>query len=327
MNSLIIRKGDIFYADLSPVVGAEQSGIRPVVVIQNDIANKYVPTVIVACITSDIKKSKLPTHVEISADEYGLNRNSIIILEQVRTIDKRRIRDRIGKLSEADINKVERAIAVSLDFKIENTIDDKEKDNVIKDVEEINMAISILKGFAKKNNIEQYIYNEEIEEKYKKLIEDLSEDFSDLSSEFKNMYSIVSPLVEKQKIARGKLTEYATIEYFKNNEYEAEKGDNILDKLKIDVVAKDDKYKIFTQVKAGQISSKEIVKLVKIVKDLDHSYDEEGLSRMACVCADTFPPSSDMIRIRLEKEYEIPIMFIHKYQVLKLCPQYKSTVS
>ena len=87
----MIRRGEIYYADLSPVVGSEQGGVRPVLIVQNDIGNKYSPTVIVAAITSQINKAKLPTHIEISASEYGLPKDSVILLEQIRTIDKKRL--------------------------------------------------------------------------------------------------------------------------------------------------------------------------------------------------------------------------------------------
>ena len=89
MATMVVKRGDIFYADLSPVIGSEQGGIRPVIIIQNDIGNKYSPTVIVSAITSQINKAKLPTHVEISSVEYGLNRDSVVLLEQIRTLDKK----------------------------------------------------------------------------------------------------------------------------------------------------------------------------------------------------------------------------------------------
>ena len=92
---MTVRRGDIFYADLSPVVGSEQGGIRPVIIIQNDMGNKYSPTVICAAITSQINKAKLPTHIEISAEKYGLVKDSVILLEQIRTIDKKRLREKI----------------------------------------------------------------------------------------------------------------------------------------------------------------------------------------------------------------------------------------
>lgn len=91
---MIVKRGDIYYADLSPVVGSEQGGIRPVLVIQNDIGNKYSPTVIAAAITSQINKAKMPTHIELAAKDYGLNKDSVILLEQIRTIDKRRLREK-----------------------------------------------------------------------------------------------------------------------------------------------------------------------------------------------------------------------------------------
>ncbi|SEF60352.1 mRNA interferase MazF [Caloramator fervidus] len=110
----IVKRGDIFYADLSPVVGSEQGGIRPVLVIQNDIGNKYSPTVIVAAITSQINKAKLPTHVEIKSSEYGLNKDSVILLEQIRTIDKRRLREKLGHISDEMMKQVDYALKISL---------------------------------------------------------------------------------------------------------------------------------------------------------------------------------------------------------------------
>lgn len=94
---MTVKRGDIYYADLSPVVGSEQGGIRPVLIIQNDVGNKYSPTVIAAAITSRINKAKMPTHIELSANEYGLNKDSVILLEQIRTIDKRRLREKSEK--------------------------------------------------------------------------------------------------------------------------------------------------------------------------------------------------------------------------------------
>ena len=109
-----IKRGDIFFADLSPVVGSEQGGVRPVVVVQNDVGNKYSPTVIVAAITSQLHKAKLPTHVGITADTYGLPKNSVILLEQVRTIDKKRLREKIGVFDEKTIYKINEALKTSL---------------------------------------------------------------------------------------------------------------------------------------------------------------------------------------------------------------------
>ena len=110
---MVIKRGDIYYADLSPVIGSEQGGIRPVLIVQNDIGNKYSPTVIAAAITSQINKAKLPTHIEISAQEYGLVRDSVILLEQVRTIDKKRLREKIGHLDEELMDRVNDALTVS----------------------------------------------------------------------------------------------------------------------------------------------------------------------------------------------------------------------
>ena len=108
-----VRRGDIFYADLSPVVGSEQGGVRPVLIVQNDTGNKHSPTVIAAAITSQINKAKLPTHIELQAKTYGLSKDSVVLLEQIRTIDKRRLKEKMGKLDDGLMNKVDSAIAVS----------------------------------------------------------------------------------------------------------------------------------------------------------------------------------------------------------------------
>ena len=111
MNS--VRRGDIFYADLSPVVGSEQGGLRPVLIIQNDIGNRYSPTVIAAAITSRISKTRLPTHIDIYADQVGLAKDSVILLEQIRTLDKRRLKEKMGHLDDSIMDTVNTAIAIS----------------------------------------------------------------------------------------------------------------------------------------------------------------------------------------------------------------------
>lgn len=108
-----IKRGDIFYADLSPVVGSEQGGLRPVLIIQNDIGNRYSPTVIAAAITSRMGKTRLPTHIDIHADRVGLAKDSVILLEQIRTLDKRRLKEKMGHLDGAVMTQVNNAIAVS----------------------------------------------------------------------------------------------------------------------------------------------------------------------------------------------------------------------
>jgi mRNA interferase MazF len=113
-SPLIVKRGDVYFADLSPVVGSEQGGVRPVLVIQNDIGNRFSPTVIVAAITAQIQKAKLPTHVEIDAKRYGFERDSVILLEQVRTIDKQRLTDKITHLDDEMMEKVDEALQVSL---------------------------------------------------------------------------------------------------------------------------------------------------------------------------------------------------------------------
>ena len=112
----MIKRGELYYADLSPVVGSEQGGVRPVLVVQNDVGNKYSPTVIAAAVTSKLTKAKLPTHIELDASLYGLSKNSVVLLEQIRTLDKRRLKERIGELPSGTMQKVNGALLVSLGF-------------------------------------------------------------------------------------------------------------------------------------------------------------------------------------------------------------------
>lgn len=112
----MIKRGELYYADLSPVVGSEQGGVRPVLVVQNDVGNKYSPTVIAAAVTSRINKAKLPTHIELGAKEYGLPKDSVVLLEQIRTLDKCRLKDRIGEIPTDVMAKVNRALMISLGF-------------------------------------------------------------------------------------------------------------------------------------------------------------------------------------------------------------------
>ena len=109
-----VKRGDIYYADLSPVVGSEQGGMRPVLIIQNDVGNRYSPTVIAAAITSRLGKTKLPTHIDVHAERAGLSRDSVVLLEQLRTLDKRRLKEKMGHLDEDVMGEIDTAIAVSL---------------------------------------------------------------------------------------------------------------------------------------------------------------------------------------------------------------------
>ena len=111
-----IKRGQIYYADLSPVVGSEQGGTRPVLIIQNDVGNKYSPTVIACAVTSQLTKAKLPTHIEVKQGQFGLPKDSVILLEQIRTLDKRRLKERVGELDAAAMARVDRAILISLGF-------------------------------------------------------------------------------------------------------------------------------------------------------------------------------------------------------------------
>lgn len=111
-----IKRGELYYADLSPVIGSEQGGVRPVLVVQNDVGNRYSPTVIAAAVTSKMTKAKLPTHIELCASDYGLSKDSVVLLEQIRTIDKRRLKERIGLLSDRVMSLVDNALLISLGF-------------------------------------------------------------------------------------------------------------------------------------------------------------------------------------------------------------------
>ena len=117
---MTVERGDIYYADLSPVIGSEQGGLRPVVIVQNDVGNKHSPTVIAAAITSKTSKAKLPTHIEVYAENHGLSKDSVILLEQVRTIDKQRLKEKMGHLEDELMEKVNNAINVSFGLS-ENT--------------------------------------------------------------------------------------------------------------------------------------------------------------------------------------------------------------
>ena len=116
MNKLVIKRGDIYYADLRPVVGSEQGGIRPVLIIQNDTGNKHSPTVIVAAITSKMNKAKLPTHIELNSNDYDIVKDSVILLEQLRTIDKKRLKDKVCHLEGNIMDRVNQALIVSLEL-------------------------------------------------------------------------------------------------------------------------------------------------------------------------------------------------------------------
>lgn len=113
VGTVIVHRGDIYYADLSPVVGSEQGGVRPVLIVQNDVGNKFSPTVIAAAITSRHDKADLPTHIEVNAENSGLLKDSVVLLEQVRTIDKHRLKEKMGTLDSSSMNRVNRALSIS----------------------------------------------------------------------------------------------------------------------------------------------------------------------------------------------------------------------
>lgn len=108
-----IKRGDIYYADLSPVVGSEQGGIRPVLIVQNNVGNRYSPTVIAAAITSQVNKAKMPTHISLGARSFGLTKDSVVLMEQIRTLDKKRLREKMGTIDEENMHRIDEALAVS----------------------------------------------------------------------------------------------------------------------------------------------------------------------------------------------------------------------
>ena len=112
----MIKRGEIYFADLSPVIGSEQGGIRPVLVVQNNVGNKYSPTIIAAAITSQLEKAKLPTHIQLPAEKFGLPKDSVVLLEQIRTLDKKRLKEKIGELPISMMTKVNEALLISLGF-------------------------------------------------------------------------------------------------------------------------------------------------------------------------------------------------------------------
>ena len=118
---MTIKRGDIFYADLSPVIGSEQGGIRPVLIVQNDIGNKHSPTVIAAAITSQKEKSKLPTHIELHSENCGLAKNSVVLLEQIRTLDKKRLKEKMGNLDNSIMDMINSALSISFGLINDNT--------------------------------------------------------------------------------------------------------------------------------------------------------------------------------------------------------------
>ena len=122
---MVIRRGDIFYADLRPVVGSEQGGVRPVLIIQNDVGNRHSPTVICAAITSQMNKAKLPTHVELDCKKYALVKDSVVLLEQLRTIDKKRLKDKVCHLGDDIMGQVNNALEISLSLVNSHSVDER----------------------------------------------------------------------------------------------------------------------------------------------------------------------------------------------------------
>lgn len=326
---IVVRRGEIFYADLSPVIGSEQGGIRPVVVISNEINNRYAPTIIVAAITSQINKAKLPIHVEISAEEHGFNKDSVVLLEQIKTIDKRRLKDKISVMNNNDMLKIDKAINISLDI---NNLYTKENNDTESKEKNIKFAIELLEGTLKKGISENYSeqFNlEDIRNGFKimnSINNDMNEKLEVINS---NVIKKIDNIDEKMKkvtirnqLAKGQLNEFAVIDYFEKYNYIAKKASDQLDHKKVDVIAENETTKIYLQVKNGKISNQEIAEVVKCVKEISNE-DEKKIQ--VGIVSNEFQPDSEFVRVYLEEQYQIKIIFIQKYQVLEACPQYKRT--
>lgn len=134
-----VRRGDIYYADLSPVIGSEQGGLRPVLIVQNDVGNKYSPTVIAAAITSKLTKSKLPTHIDVYGEKVGLAKDSVILLEQIRTIDKKRLKEKMGHLDSDVMSMVNNAITISFGLSGNSTYESQQNAEYVSDYESNNI--------------------------------------------------------------------------------------------------------------------------------------------------------------------------------------------
>jgi len=233
----------------------------------------------------------MPTHVEVSLSRYGCN-DGVILLEQIQTIDKKRLREKIGELTDKEMVSVDIALGISLSA----NISEQHNTNTL---EAANPYINTPK------------------DEWEKITSLIDERFESLSTDIK-------PIINRHELFKGKLNEFAVVEYFEHCGYEAERAGNLLDHLKIDVIAKNKTEKIFIQVKAGQASKKEIKHLVESVCSLNKPHIEEHLKIIACICAERFPLNSEIIRKNLELEFEIMIMFIHKYQILKACPDFSA---
>lgn len=372
-----LKRGDIFYADLGRNFGTEQCGVRPVVIIQNNIANRYSPTTIIAPITCLLNKAKLPTHVKLLAEDSGLNCDSVILLDQIKSIDKKRLKEKICNIHGKYKNEIDKALMISLSIstdqlpkvekKLKETSDqssneikkfsqiDPKKEvsaSIIKEnnpnsvsdknSNDLKAAINILQNILERNSSKEISQEVNIEDEYKDInLNQIYSDMAKLTQKVECMHTDMKPFLRKTSIAKGILNEQAVIDYFNNIEkprhkkyeeenylYEAGKADEYLDSLKIDVIARNRKNKIFIQVKAGKIKLNELETVVENIKNLDIKYNEENLNKIACICADTFPQDIELQRLDLEEKYNIKIMLIHKYQILQLdsCKRYERAI-
>ena len=304
-----MNRGDIYLANLTLINESVVCGIGPVVVIQNNIENT--PIIIIAPVTSKVNKPLLPTQVEISINKDKNVRKGVLLLEQIRTLDKNSLIQKIGYLSKKETINVNHALNYS--FAIYRQYKN--------DLSKTNEADKNIK------NTKVYSNNSKTEWKRLESIFEYIDLLPELSENVKDINTKIGPIIEKQKIAKGKFGEFSVIDYFKHWGYGAERAGSELDHLKIDIIAENETDIVFIQVKTGQVSKKEIINLVKCVSELDKTLFEKHLHFVATMCADNFPPDSEMVRKRLEQEFKMPIMLIHKYQILKICPEYKSLIN
>lgn len=318
----VVKIGEMFFADLSPVIGSEQGGIRPVVVISNDIANRYSQAITIAPITSQINKAKLPVHVELSMENYDIARDSVVLLEQIRTIDKKRLKEKIGTLIPDDLLKVKQALATQVDLRYKEVDEAKPVDNTSKNIEnQISKIVDILQSISHEYGLDK-VLNKELQ--YKEYYSTVKEDLKGFDIKLEKIHENVKVHKAIRDISKGQLGEFAVVEYFKYHGYNAERAGDELDSLKIDVIAQDEERKIYIQVKTGQIAKEDLWKLVNNVKDIE---DNSGLAKVIGIVAEKFQANSEFSRLRLQEKFNIPIILIHKYQILEIVSEFDRTIN
>lgn len=267
--------------------------------------------------TSQINKAKLSTHVELLAKDYDLQRDSVALLEQLRTIDKYRLKEKIGILLVEDIEEVKKALSVQLDLVSIKS----EKQNDRKNIEvEIGKIVNLLEGISKEYGLDKISTREEA---YSKAYEEISFNIKQVDNKLESINKNVKINKNIRDISKGQLSEYAVVEYFKYHGYNSERAGSKLDHLKIDVVAQNEDNKIFIQVKYGQMPKQDLKILVKNVLEIEC---DNNISKVVAVVAERYNEDCEFLRLLLQNKHNIPIMLIHKYQVLGIVNEFKRTL-